>query len=124
LTDGSTILTEDWEYSRAALLSFSSYYRQHSDEATQSAYLKDSHRVFIRHADQEAIGRKHFLMVNGNRKATHPEDGSNFRGRGLLQITGFEKYSGFKNECGNYWLGTAPDSVENPQCIVQFPYSV
>lgn len=114
---------ESWEYSPATLLSFSSYYKAHPKEAEQDGYLKDEHGKIIRHADQEAIGRKHYLYLNGNR-LDHPEDGSNFRGRGLLQITGYEKYSKFMEEYPLYWPGTVPNAVVNPDIIIEFPYSV
>ena len=114
---------ENWEYSRTALLAFSSYYRQHPAEATQDGYLKNDRGRIIRRANQTAIGRKHFLRLNGNRQ-THPEDGSNFRGRGLMQITGYEKYSGFMTGFNTLWTGSAPNCVEDPELICQYPHSI
>lgn len=114
--------TENWEYSPETLKKFSSYYKKHPKEAEQDGYLKEK-GLIVRHADQKAIGEKHFLKMNGNR-LDHPDDGSNFRGRGLLQITGYEKYSGFMEEYNNYWCSTPPDCINNPEIIVQFPYSL
>ena len=76
---------EVWEYSSETLKKFSTYYRAHPDEAIADGYLRDkTTKKIIRHTNEEAVGRKHFATLNGNRTKTHPEDGSNFRGRGLL----------------------------------------
>jgi putative chitinase len=114
---------EGWQYSSTALMSFSRYYRNHPQEAIADAYLKDGHNKVIRPANEVAIGEKHFGKLNGNR-ADHPRDGSDFRGRGLLQITGYEKYSKFMAEYNNVWSDSAPDCVSNPELIVQYPYSI
>jgi putative chitinase len=114
---------EGWQYSKATLMAFSQYYRDHPAEAESDAYLKDHRGKIIRRANEDAIGTKHFGKLNGNR-ATHPEDGSKFRGRGLLQITGFKKYDGFTQEYGRDWTDAAPDCVEDPELIVKFPYSI
>ncbi|MFA5172490.1 MAG: hypothetical protein WC426_13085 [Sulfuriferula sp.] len=121
-------VNESWEYSPAILMGFSDYYKTHTDEATQDGYLRATsingkNGKIIRHADQEAIGRKHFGKLNGNR-ADHPNDGYNFRGRGLIQITGFEKYSGFMNDYPKYFEGHLPDSVNNPDIVNQAPYAI
>ena len=114
---------ENWEYSPAALRAFSKYYRDHPAESIQDGYLKVNGRI-TRRANQDAIGRKHFVKLNNNRKDTHPEDGSNFRGRGLLQITGYGKYSGFMNDYNSFWAGAPPGTVDDPELVCQFPYSI
>ncbi|WP_124950286.1 glycoside hydrolase family 19 protein [Sulfuriferula thiophila] len=121
-------VNESWEYSPKTLMGFSDYYKVHSDEATQDGYLRapsinGKAGKIMRHADQEAIGRKHFGKLNGNRD-DHPNDGYNFRGRGLIQITGYEKYSGFMNDYPKHFEGQAPDSVNNPGIVNQTPYAI
>ena len=121
-------VNESWEYSPATLMGFSDYYKTHSNEAMQDGYLRapssnGKNKKIVRHADQEAIGRKHFGKLNGNR-AGHPNDGYNFRGRGLIQITGFEKYSSFMNDYPKHFEGHTPDSVNNPDIVNQSPYAI
>ncbi|MBV7413181.1 hypothetical protein [Aeromonas sp. sif2433] len=115
--------TESWEYSPAVLRSFSSYYRSNPQESEIDGYKKDSKGNIIRRADQQAIGRKHFQKLNGNR-SSNPSDGFNFRGRGLIQITGYEKYNGFKSEYSSYWPGDVPDAVEQPSVINMMPTAI
>ena len=109
-------VTESWEYSPATLKSFSDYYRAHPDEAEEDGYLKDSQGRIVRRANQREIGRKHFQRLNGNR-AAYSDDGYNFRGRGLIQITGYEKYNGYMRDYNKYWSELAPDVVRNPELI-------
>lgn len=116
-------ITESWEYSASALKSFSSYYRTHPGEADADAYLKNLQGKIVRSSNQRAIGRKHFQRLNGNRM-THSEDGFNFRGRGLIQITGYEKYHDFMQNYSIYWPGTVPDTVANPELINEMPNAI
>jgi putative chitinase len=121
-------VNESWEYSPAFLKTFS-YYKKHPDEATQDGYLLgtppkiNGRKNYIRHANQDAIGKKHFSKLNGNR-ADHPGDGLLFKGRGLIQITGYEKYAGFMGDYSKYFDGQAPDSINNPDVINQAPYAI
>jgi predicted chitinase len=116
-------VTESWEYSPTALKDFSAYYRAHPSEAEADGYLKDAAGRIIRRANQRAIGTKHFQRLNGNR-ATHPEDGYVFRGRGLIQITGYEKYSGYMRDYGEHWSGEVPDMINGPESINMMPHGI
>jgi predicted chitinase len=116
-------VTESWEYSPAALKSFSVYYRTHPAEAEEDGYLKDAQGRIVRRANQREIGRKHFQRLNGNRDS-HPDDGYSFRGRGLIQITGYEKYHNFMGDYDRYWKGTVPDTVINPDLINEMPTAI
>lgn len=127
-------VNESWEYSPETLKKFSSYYRKHPDEAKADGYLKElvtaksggkemKRLKITRHANQQAIGEKHFLRLNGNR-LDHTADGFNFRGRGFIQLTGFEKYNGFMTGYSKFWSGKAPDVVTNPDSINEAPNAI
>ncbi|MGO2441562.1 MAG: glycoside hydrolase family 19 protein [Serratia proteamaculans] len=115
--------TEGFQFSPATLRSFSQYYRQHSAESEVDGYEKDTRGRIIRRANEQAIGRKHYLRLNGNRQS-NPDDGYNFRGRGLIQVTGYEKYHGFMEGYGYYWQGNPPDTVSEPERINEMPYAI
>lgn len=116
-------VTESWEYSPAALKSFSAYYRNHPAEAEEDGYLKDAVGKIVRRSNQQNIGRKHFQRLNGNR-SSHPDDGYNLRGRGLIQITGYDKYHGYMRDYHKHWEGVAPDVLSSPELINAMPNAI
>lgn len=116
-------LTENFQFSPTTLKSFSKYYRQHPSEAETDGYERNAAGKIIRRADEQAIGRKHYLRLNGNRQS-NSGDGYNFRGRGLIQITGYEKYHGFMIDYPEYWEDSSPDTVSNPDKVNEMPYAI
>ncbi|WP_436892940.1 hypothetical protein [Siccibacter turicensis] len=73
--------TEGFQFSPATLRAFSRYYRGHTAESETDGYEKNSAGRIIRRADEQAIGRKHYLRLNGNRQS-NPDDGYNLEGEG------------------------------------------
>jgi putative chitinase len=115
---------ESLNYSPEALKNTFSYYRLHPTEAVADGYEKDPKtHVIKRGANQEAIANK----VYGNRPGlgnTNPGDGWNFRGRGLIQVTGRSNYAEASRQYQMLYADTGVDFEGTPALMSEFPYSV
>lgn len=106
---GGTSLVESLNYSAEALPKLFSYFRNHPDEATRYGRTKDHP------ANQEAIANRAYANRNGN-GGIASSDGWNYRGGGLLQVTGRGNYKSAANRV-NAIYSEKVDFVYNPELL-------
>lgn len=108
---GFTQLVESFNYSVAGLANFVKAGRLTQGQA--NALGRRAGEPSLPLERQRAIANLVYSRRNGNHG---PMDGWNYRGRGLIQITGLENYSA----CGN---GIRADLVSQPELLAQDAYA-
>ncbi|MGF6644020.1 glycoside hydrolase family 19 protein [Paraburkholderia sp. GAS82] len=109
---------ESLNYPPSRLIQKFSYFQQHPNEAEQYG------RTSAHSADQEAIANRAYGGRNGN---VQNGDGWNYRGRGLIQITGraqYGKFSAWHRQNSHGWPNEANlDFLDDFQLVGQIKYA-
>lgn len=108
---GFSRLVESMDYSIAGLADFVRYGRLTQNQA--NALGRRSYEKVLPLERQRAIANLVYSKRMGN---NGPGDGWNYRGRGLIQITGLNNY----RDCGN---GLKVDLVAQPELLAQDEYA-
>ncbi|ORT72052.1 glycoside hydrolase family 19 protein [Citrobacter werkmanii] len=108
---GFSRLVESMDYSVAGLADFVRYGRLTQNQA--NALGRRSYEKVLPLERQRAIANLVYSKRMGN---NCPGDGWNYRGRGLIQITGLNNY----RDCGN---GLKVDLVAQPELLAQDEYA-
>ena len=115
---------ENLNYSPESLIATFSYYANHKDEAATDGYEKDPKtKKITRAADQKAIANKAYGNRYGNGSVAS-EDGWNFRGRGLKQVTFRSNYKDISDQYAKLYPNAPADFIANPGLMAAFPHSV
>ncbi|GJD52393.1 hypothetical protein OPKNFCMD_5158 [Methylobacterium crusticola] len=106
------------------------YYKLHKKEAEEDGYERDPRtRRITRAARQQDIANKAYAGRNGNGNA-ESGDGWNFRGRGLIQVTGRSTYSQITQQYAALYVEDIANTsnyisfVAKPDLVGDFPYSL
>ena len=115
---------ESLNYSPEGLKTTFKYYRLHPAEALSDGYTRDgkTHKI-SKHADEQSIGNKAYADRNGNGHAL-TGDGWNYRGRGLIQITGRSNYAAATLQYKSLYSDQNISFEASPDLMGDFPYTV
>ena len=115
---------ENLSYSPSALKATFKYYADHPDEAEQDGYLRDPvTKKITRPANQQNVANKAYANRNGNGDVASG-DGWQFRGRGMIQVTGRGNYAATSQRYQALYGGAPADFVANPDLLAESPYAI
>lgn len=112
---------ENLNYSEEGLKKNFSYFRKHPAEAKEYSYAKLNGRIMQR-ANEVAIADRVYANRLGNGNISSG-DGSAYRGRGGIHLTGKTNYQGFSDYYKKHW-GDDIDFVKNPSLLEEGIYCV
>lgn len=115
---------ENLNYAPNVLKDKFKYYRNHPDEVVADGYERDSKTHKIKRRAQEiTIANKVYANRNGNGSAASG-DGWNYRGRGLIQVTGRANYADVSIQYGKLYSDSDVDFEKTPEFMAEFPYAI
>jgi predicted chitinase len=108
------------------LLAKFGYYKRHHDEAKTDGRAENS-KIALTTDQQRVIANKVYGGQHGfddlGNLLKQPNDGWNFRGRGMKQTTGRFNYGEFKNRHKELW-GEDVDFIAHPDKVSEMPYAI
>jgi putative chitinase len=115
---------EDTHY-RASVLGKFSYYKHHPEEAQQDGSLFDAAGKMTQKANAQVIANKIYggRMKDLGNGPVSSGDGWNFRGRGIIQVTGRANYQSVTNQYKKLFTDSV-DFMTDPDKMAEFPYDV
>ncbi|HAY0637100.1 TPA: hypothetical protein JS394_002073 [Serratia rubidaea] len=118
---GTASPIEGLNYSEEGLKVNFKYFRKHPDEARKYSYKKTGDKITTR-ADETAIANRVYANRLGNGNVASG-DGSKYRGRGGVHLTGKVNYKGFSSYYKKQW-GDGVDFIEKPYLLERPVYCV
>ncbi|EKM0378399.1 hypothetical protein PTT41_004132 [Cronobacter turicensis] len=118
---GSASAVEGLNYSEEGLKANFRYFRTHPDEAKKYSYEKVNGKI-TKSADETAIADRVYANRLGNGDVASG-DGSTYRGRGGIHLTGKTNYEGFSAYYKERW-GEGVDFIKNPTELEKGIYCV
>ncbi|RZN36899.1 hypothetical protein FEK48_24415 [Escherichia sp. E2593] len=110
---------EALNYSEEGLKANFSYFRRHPVEANEYSYTKLNGRI-TKHANEIAIADRVYANRLGNGNISSG-DGSAYRGRGGIHLTGKINYQGFSDYYKKNWVDDI-DFIKNPSLLEEGIY--
>jgi predicted chitinase len=112
---------EGLNYSEEGLKANFSYFRSHPAEAKEYSYTKVNGKI-TKHANEIAIADRVYANRLGNGNVASG-DGSTYRGRGGIHLTGKVNYQGFSDYYKKNWSNDV-DFISNPSMLEEGTYCV